>query len=64
MDEAMTRFKSQLGFKQYMKDKPNQWRIKVFTLSNALNKYVYRFQIYTAKILMTLLMLGRVPEFG
>ena len=63
IDEAMIRFKGWLGFKQYMKDKPTKWGIKVFTLSDAVNGYVYGFQIYTGKILMTLLMLACVPEF-
>ena len=45
----MIRFKGRLGFKQYMKDKPTKWGIKVFTLSDTVNGYVYRFQIYTGK---------------
>ena len=49
IDEAMICFKGQLGFKQYIKDKPTKWGIKVFTLSDAINGYVYRFQIYTGK---------------
>ena len=49
IDEAMIPFKGRLGFKQYMKDKPTKWGIKVFTLSDATNGYVYRLQIYTGK---------------
>ena len=45
----MIRFKGRLGFKQYMKDKPTKWGIKVFPLSDAINGYVYRFQIYTGE---------------
>ena len=49
IDEAMIPFKGRLGFKQYMKDKPTKWGIKVFTLSDATNAYVYRLQVYTGK---------------
>ena len=49
IDEAMIPFKGRLSFKQYMKDKPIKWGIKVFTLSDATNGYVYRIQIYTGK---------------
>ena len=49
VDEAMIPFKGRLGFKQYMKDKPTKWGIKVFTLSEATNGYVYCIQIYTGK---------------
>jgi len=45
----MIPFKGHLSFKQYMKDKPTKWGIKVFALSNASNGYVYRFQIYAGK---------------
>jgi hypothetical protein len=49
VDEAMIPFKGRLGFKQYMKDKPTKWGIKVFVLADAHNGYVKRFQIYTGK---------------
>lgn len=49
VDEAMIPFKGRLGFKQYMKDKPTKWGIKVFVLSDATNGYVYRLQVYTGK---------------
>ena len=49
IDEAMIPFKGRLGFKQYMKDKPIKWGIKVFTLSDATNGYIYRLQAYTGK---------------
>ena len=49
VDEAMIPFKGRLGFKQYMKDKPTKWGIKVFVLSDATNGYVCRLQVYTGK---------------
>lgn len=49
VDEAMIPFKGRLSFKQYMKDKPTKWGIKVFTLCDATNCYVQRLQIYTGR---------------
>ena len=49
IDEAMIPYKGRLTFKQYMKNKPTKWGIKVFVLSDATNGYIYRLQIYTGK---------------
>ena len=48
-DEAMIPYKGRLSFKQYMKNKPTKWGIKVFVPSEATNGYIYRLQIYTGK---------------
>ena len=49
VDEAMIPFKGRLSFKQYMKDKPTKCGIKVFVLSDAVDGYVNRLQIYNGK---------------
>jgi len=49
IDEAIIPYKGQFTFKQYMKNKPTKWRIKVFALSDAKNGYIYRLQIYKGK---------------
>ncbi len=49
IDEAMIPFKGRLGFKQYMKDKPTKWGIKVFVLADSHNGYVKTLQVYTGK---------------
>ena len=49
VDEAMIPFKGRLGIKQYMKDKPTKWGIKVFVLADARTGYTVRLQIYTGK---------------
>ena len=49
IDEAMIPFKGRLRFKQYMKDKPTKWGIKVFILADAPTGYVKRLQVYTGK---------------
>ena len=51
IDEAMIKFKGRLGFKQYLKNKPTKWGIKVFVLSDSISAYVKRFQIYTGAAL-------------
>jgi len=49
IDEAMIPFKGRLRFKQYTKDKPTKWGIKVFVLADSTNGYVSRIQVYTGK---------------
>ncbi len=49
IDEAMIPFKGRLSIKQYMKDKPTKWGIKVFVLADARNGYTVRLQVYTGK---------------
>ena len=49
IDEAMIPFKGRLGFKQYLKDKPIKWGIKVFVLADAHNGYIKNLQVYTGK---------------
>ena len=49
IDEAMIPFKGRLKFKQYMKDKPTKWGIKVFVLADSQTGYVKRLQVYTGK---------------
>ena len=45
----MIPFKGRLRFKQYTKDKPTKWDIKVFVLADAPTGYVKRLQVYTGK---------------
>ncbi len=49
IDEAMIPFKGRLKFKQYMKNKPTKWGIKVFVLADSPTGYVKRLQVYTGK---------------
>ena len=46
IDEAMIPFKGRLSIKQYMKDKPTKWGVKVFVLADARNGYTVRLQVY------------------
>ncbi|KAK2702175.1 hypothetical protein QYM36_019213 [Artemia franciscana] len=44
----MVPFKGCLGFKQYKKDKPNKWGIKIFSRSGA-SGIVYDSKVYSGK---------------
>lgn len=37
------------SFKQYIKNKPTQWGIKLWVLSESLTGFVYKFQVYFGK---------------
>ena len=49
IDETMVPHKGRLSFKQYIKNKPTQWGIKLWVLSESLTGYVYKFQVYLGK---------------
>ena len=49
IDETMVPHKGPLSFKQYIKNKPTRWGIKLWVLCEAETGYVYRFQVYLGK---------------
>ena len=49
IDETMVPHKGRLSFKQYIKNKPKRWGIKLWVLCQADTGYVYRFQVYLGK---------------
>uniref|UniRef100_A0AAY4B9J0 PiggyBac transposable element-derived protein domain-containing protein n=1 Tax=Denticeps clupeoides TaxID=299321 RepID=A0AAY4B9J0_9TELE len=48
IDEQMIPFKGKIGMKQYIKNKPKKWGIKVFTRAGVTG-LVYDFEVYTGK---------------
>ncbi len=48
IDEQMIPFKGKIGMKQYIKNKPQKWGIKVFTRAGVTG-LVYDFEVYTGK---------------
>jgi len=50
LDEGMVPFKGRLAIKQYCKDKPTKWGIKVFLLTDSTNGYLYSAEVYTGKV--------------
>ena len=49
VDEAMAPFKGHLGFKQFMKDKPVKFGIKLWVLAESVTAYCYNLEVYTGK---------------
>lgn len=49
VDEAMVPFKGRLGMKQYMKDKPVKFGIKLWVAADAVSAYCYNFEVYVGK---------------
>ena len=49
IDETMVPHKGRLSFKQYIKNKPVRWGIKLWVLCEAKTGYVFNFQIYLGK---------------
>ena len=49
IDETMVPHKGRLSFKQYIKNKPVRWGIKLWVLCEAKTGYVFKFQVYLRK---------------
>ena len=49
IDERMVRSKARFGFKQYIKNKPVRFGVKVFALCDSATKYLCNFKIYTGR---------------
>ena len=47
VDETMVGFKGRVKFKQYCKDKPTKWGLKVYTLADSNTGYLYNILPYT-----------------
>ena len=49
VDKAMIPFKGRLSFKQYMKDKPVKFGIKMWVLADSVTAYCHNFDIYVGR---------------
>ena len=49
VDETVVKFKGKLSWKQFIKDKPARFGLKLFTLADADNGYVLSYKVYTGK---------------
>ena len=47
VDEEMVPFKGRLGIKQFMKDKPVKFGIKLWVLADSVTAYCYNLEVYT-----------------
>ena len=49
IDEAMIAFRGRVGFRQYIRGKPQPWGIKAYVLSESRTGYMYNLVIYYGK---------------
>ena len=49
IDERMVRNKGRYAFRQYIKDKPTKWGMKIWVIADAITGYTYDFEVYTGK---------------
>ena len=49
IDERMVRNKGRYPFRQYMKDKPTKWGMKLWVLADSISGYTYDFEVYLGK---------------
>ncbi len=49
VDERMVKSKHRSGIRQYMKDKPTKWGLKLWVLADSNNAYTVDFNIYIGK---------------
>ena len=49
LDECMVPYKGRLGMKQYNKEKPTKWGIKLWMLAESESAYCYNFEVYVGK---------------
>ncbi|KAK2708789.1 hypothetical protein QYM36_014414 [Artemia franciscana] len=61
IDEQMVPFKGKLRYKQYLKDKPHSWGIKIFSRAGA-SGIIYDFEVYTGKSSVSVTELGQEAE--
>ena len=49
VDERMVKSKHRSGIRQYMKDKPTKWGVKLWVLADCDNGYTIDFNVYIGK---------------
>jgi hypothetical protein len=49
VDERMVKSRNRSGIRQFMKDKPTKWGIKLWVAADSSNGYTCDFEIYTGK---------------
>jgi hypothetical protein len=50
IDERMVKSNHRSGVRQYIRDKPTKWGIKLWVVADSLNGYTYDFNIYAGKV--------------
>lgn len=49
VDERMVRNRGRFTFRQFVKDKPTRWGMKLWVLADSKNGYTYDYEVYTGK---------------
>ena len=49
IDERMVRNRGRFSFRQFIKDKPTRWGMKLWVLADSRSGYTYDFEVYTGK---------------
>ena len=49
IDERMVANKGRYTFRQYIRDKPTKWGMKIWVIADATTGYTYDFEVYTGK---------------
>jgi hypothetical protein len=49
IDERMVRNKGRFSFRQFIRDKPTKWGMKLWVLADAKSGYTYNFDVYLGK---------------
>ena len=49
IDERMVRNKGTYSFRQYIKDKPTKWGMKIWVLAESTTGYTYDYEVYTGR---------------
>ncbi|XP_059168114.1 piggyBac transposable element-derived protein 4-like [Physella acuta] len=49
IDERMVRNKGRYTFRQYIRDKPTKWGMKLWVLAESITGYTYDFEVYLGK---------------
>jgi hypothetical protein len=49
IDERMVKNKGRYSFRQYIRDKPTKWGMKLWVLADARSGYTYNFDVYLGK---------------
>ena len=49
IDESIIGTKARISFRQYIKNKPTKWGVKMFILADSETGYIVNFEIYTGK---------------
>ena len=52
IDERMVRNKGRYSFRQYIKDKPTKWGMKIWVLACSVTGYTYDYSVYLGKSVM------------